>query len=167
MIPMMERLIIKEIEKRVREALPELEVNTDGNVKQITTYFEKRTCHRNVQEQSDVKFFGQVEALVSMNFKTDGQEFVDKTPLIASFMERPYLAVDGDTHPLCEIVGSEIADGPYLDVDVFVVKVTYPIYDRQEVQEWDDPKLNTATTDAPDIYPRPAWDARNEPETHI
>lgn len=64
----------------MREALPELE-SEYGNVKQITTYFEKRTCHRNVQEQSDVKFFGQVEALVSLNFKTDGQEFVDKTPL--------------------------------------------------------------------------------------
>ena len=167
MIPMMERLIIVEMEKRVSDALPELALNTDGNVKQITTYFEKRTCHRNVQEQSGVKFFGHVEALVSVNFKTNGQEFVDKTPLLASFMERPYLAVDGDTHPLCEIVGSEIADGPYLDVDVFVFKVTYPIYDRIDGQEWQPPQLGTATTDAPDIYPRPQWDASNEPEARI
>ena len=136
MIPAIERMIVEELERRIVQALPELATNEEGKPQQITTRIEKRTCKRNVQEQSNVKFFGEVEALVSVEFYTGGQEFVDKTPLIASFMDYPFLAVDGDAYPRCEVDGSEIANGPHLDVDVVVFKVTYPIYDRLEMQAY-------------------------------
>lgn len=167
MIPAIERMIVEALERRISEALPELDTNKNGAPEQITSHIEKRTCKRNVQEQSGLKLFGKVEALLSVEFYTNGQEFVDKTPLIASFMENPYLTIDGDRHPLCEIEGSEIADGPHLDTDVFVFKVTYEIYDRLDGRVYQSPRLGNIDTDAPDIYPRPTWDGRNEPESVV
>lgn len=163
MIARVEQLVIAELERRIAEALPELGRTESGAPEQVTAHIETRSFIRNVQEQPGLRIFGEVEAIISVEFYSGGQEFVDKSPLIASFMERPYLAVDEATHPVCELADTAMVEGPHLDCDVLVFKVTYPIFERTEPQDWQPPAIHKVTTTPNDIYPRPEPDISDEP----
>ncbi|MDO5562516.1 MAG: hypothetical protein Q4F74_02785 [Synergistaceae bacterium] len=158
MIPHIEEIIKSSLEARIMAAIPGLTVSnispTPGAPSSVITRIESRKPARSVQEGSGVKFYGEVEATVSVTFYNKGQDFIDKTQLLASFMGNPFLQIaDGEYVP-CEMEESELAEGPHLDVDVWVFKTTYPIYEITGEQSYQTPRLHAINVgDAKELYP--------------
>lgn len=133
MIQRIEELVKTKFEERVLQALPELAVMqaspVPGAPASIVTRIESRRPTRCVQEEPGVKRYGEVEATLSATIYNRGQDFIDKSALLASFMEDPFLYIT-DWPPIrCELEESELAEGPHLDADVWLFTVTYPVID--------------------------------------
>lgn len=132
MILAIEQLIKAKFEERVLEALPCLTVSeispVPGAPASVVTHIESRRPTRCVQEELNIKRYGEVEATLSATFYNRGQEFIDKSALLASFMELPFLVLSSELSIPCEMEESELAEGPHLDADVWLFTITYPIF---------------------------------------
>ena len=158
MIPKIEEIIKAQIEKRITTALPELAISeaapVEGAPATVVTRVESRKPERCVQEESGVIRYGQVEATISCTFYNLGQQFVDKTALLVSFMSCPSLQLADGVFANCELDGTELADGPHLDSDVWVFKVKYPLFEYTEEQNWQQPVVNIENPVAAALYPQ-------------
>ena len=165
MIPAIETRLRTELERRILEAVPQLQTGegTDRS-EHLVLHIEKRTPKRCVQEQSDCRILGTVEARVSVMQSL--REDLDMSPLLGSFMDRPYLGLSPDTHAVCELQQSELAEGPHLDQDVFLFRVVYPIFDLLPGKTWEEPRIHgeTASDDLGPFPPaaaaEPEWEPR-------
>ena len=166
MIPHVEDILVAELERRICEAMPETAPGVDGEAETFVTTFESRKFTPCIQEQGNITVYGEVEAEISVVLYSHKQRY-DYTPLYVSFAKNTHIKLADGISACVSIDKCEAVEGPYLSNDAWLFKATYYIFDIEDVVDYAPPHLGTATTDAPDIYPRPVWDARNEPEAHI
>lgn len=164
MIPDLETRMKSELERRIIEALPALASAEEDRSDQVVIHVERRTPRRCYQEQPGLRRFGEVEALVSVVFHF--REDVDMSPLLASFMERPALALTQETHATCVLIETELAEGPHIDQDVWIFRVVYPVFDVDDGKVWEAPEIHAETV-LPDesVFPVtvpgvPSWEPR-------
>ena len=159
MILKIEELIKTKFEARILTALPGLAVSDMSPVPDapasLVSRIESRRPTRCVQEERNIRRYGEVEATLSATFYNRGQEFIDKSALLASFMELPFLVLSPDLSIPCELEESELAEGPHLDSDVWLFTITYPIYDIESNSAPEAAAVGGADTNAAaELYPR-------------
>ena len=169
MIPRVEDLLIAELERRIVEALPDTAPNPNLEAETFTTTFESRKVAPCIQVQENIVIYATVEAEISVIFYSQRERY-DYSPLYVSFARNPYIKLaEGLPNISAAIVMDrcEAVEGAYLSNDAWLFKTRYSIFEIDDGQEWQSPHLGNTGTSAPDLYPRPKPDLRDEPEVHI
>jgi hypothetical protein len=166
MIPHIEDILIGELERRIVEALPGTAPNPNQEPETFTTTFESRKVVPCIQIQENASIFATVAAEISVVFYSQRERY-DYSPLYVSFARNPYIKLAEGVSAAIVMDRCEAVEGPYLSNDAWLVKAEYYIFEVVDGQEWQSPRLGNTGTSAPDLYPRPKPDLRDEPEAHI
>lgn len=166
MIPKVEDILVTELERRICEALGDMVASPDGDPETFTTTFETRKFTRCIQEQANIRIFGEVKAELSVIFYSQ-KERIDYSPLYASIARDPYIKLAEGVNATIGIDKCEAVEGQHLSNDAWLFGVNYFVFEIDDDREFQPPRLDTASTAAPDLYPRPEWNDRDEPETVI
>jgi hypothetical protein len=162
MIPRVEDILVAELERRIVEAMPETAPGDGQTPETFVITVEGRTIARNVQEQNTLTVFAWVTAEITAVFFS-GKTRCDYSALIADFARNPMITLGEGVYAKVEIEKSEAVEGPYLSNDAWLFTARYPVVETEPGQTWQPPSIANVTVGSPDIYPRPEWDARNNP----
>ena len=166
MIPKVEDILVTELERRICEALGDMVASPDLDPESFTTAFETRKFTACIQEQANIVVFGVMESELSVIFYSQ-KERIDYTALYVSLARNPFIRLADGISAVVGLEKCEAVEGPYLCNDAWLIKARYHIFEIEDGQNHQPPRLGNSTTGAPDLYPRPAWDKRNEPEAVI
>lgn len=167
MIPKIEDLLIEGLERRITEALPETSASSDGDEPEtFVTTFETRSFNPCIQEQENLTVYGEVTAEISVILYSQRTRY-DYTALYISFAKDPYIRLAPGVSAVIGLEKCEAVEGPYLSNDAWLFKTRYFVFEVDDAQEWQQPRLGNTGKSAPEIYPRPEPDTRHEPEEHI
>lgn len=166
MIPNIETILIEALERRIVEALPETAPNPEAEPETFVSSFETRKFTPCIQAQETLTIFGEVEAEISVVFYSQ-KERMDYTPLYVSLAKNRYIKLAEGVFACVRLGKCEAVEGPYLSNDAWIISAKYYVFEIGDGLEWQPPRAGERGTSVPDLYPRPTWDKRDEPEAVI
>ena len=157
---------MRELERRITEALPDAAASADGEAETFVSSFESRKFVSCVQEQGlsvssqqclsipsrmrHVIVYGEVTAEIAVTFYSQKAR-MDYTPLYVSFALNPFLQLaDRAAWAKVEFDRCEAVEGPYLSNDVWLLKMTYLIFEIDDAHGWDRPRTGDISISRPE-----------------
>ena len=128
----MEKTIIAYMYGLVHAALPKLPKNKKDRPAPVFVAIENRRFHPNRAIQEGVFYLGTVEMDVAIYIATP--VYIDITPLFILLLQKQMHKIEGIEEP-CEILlqNSDAEHVPSSFTDILHIKVTYPLYTKEDV----------------------------------